>query len=397
MANSRGPIGVRPPHYLDRVFAEDVRHIGPLSHVQYVGEGAANVVFTTVLRSPGGRPNKRDGTEEDVISRYLLRVPKQPKNPDKPFFSAGVQFCYFREMVRPLFDNQKDLLVDHIMGRVSDDTIANMRNHLKALDVAPPMAPRRPAKFVGDTIYCTDNLVMLVEDMRPRDGQRTIEFKPKWLAQSPSAPGDANTCRCCALASKKYYDANNLESEDGSKVKAKSKVEDKGKAKDESKATADTKPKETKYSPDNYPCPLWLDPQRDTPSGKEAVRRKAIKRLFKNDEHHAHLYSLLKQLPTLSMLKQNQLNKDPYGPLRARIDDANFCMAMTLRDCSLFVRYCEGQDGKVVKESFEAKLADLDWKNAAWKFDDWQDKERALVEEGWYTGRGQMKNCALYR
>ncbi|KAI8155814.1 hypothetical protein K4K54_008421 [Colletotrichum sp. SAR 10_86] len=245
--------------------------------------------------------------------------------------------------------------------------------------------------------------------MRPRPGERAVEFKPKWLAQSPSAPPKANTCRCCALASKKYYDANKPQTANkpNHKVEGDEKTsDDKGKGK--AKAKINSPIKEQRLSPDNYPCPLWLDPERVTPPGKESIRAAAIKKIFKDDENYARLYELLKQKPTLKLLKQHQLSKDPLGPLRRKKDitDVDYGIAMTLRDCSLFVRYRMKKEKKkdgTVKElnevddaSFEAKLADLDWKNIEWKFDEWRAKELALVEGEWYTGRGQMRNCALW-
>ncbi|KAF2004088.1 hypothetical protein P154DRAFT_560898 [Amniculicola lignicola CBS 123094] len=73
-------------------------------------------------------------------------------------------------------------------------------------------------------------------------------------------------------------------------------------------------------------------------------------------------------------------------------------LAMTLRDCSMFVRltYTPGAfpptTSKAETETetdssitVEAKLADLDFKSAD-KFEDWAEKERGLVEGGWYEG-----------
>ncbi|KAF9872737.1 inositol-pentakisphosphate 2-kinase [Colletotrichum karsti] len=357
------PLPKRPSHQSEKAVVDASVHIGPWTHVEYVGEGAANVVFET-RQAPS---NKK--TAELDRTRYLLRVPKKPKDPAKRLHDAWYQYNYIRGKVFPLFDNKDDLFAKFTVAKVSQDTIVGMRNHLKAMDEAK----RRPAKFVGDTVDCgRETVIMLVEDMRPRPGlrQHLIEIKPKWLIQSPSAPEDANTCRCCALAAKKFHDSNTPK---GSKIK------------------------DQKYSPDDYSCPLWLDPLRVTPSDKEQIRREAIKRLFKNDKNHTDVYERLKRLPTLTMLRKNQLSADSRGPLRQKKDDPGFSMAMTLRDCSLFIRYQEGEKGGVVEGSFEARLADLDCKNAEWKFEEWQAKERALVDEGWYTGRGQMKNCALYR
>ncbi|EQB56831.1 inositol-pentakisphosphate 2-kinase [Colletotrichum gloeosporioides Cg-14] len=383
------PFANRPPFSFEVTSAKDTKYIGHWLYVDYVAEGAANVVFKTHLPPYAGKPDPRDKTDEDLLNKLLLRVPKAPKDPNKPYLNAGLQLGYLQQFILPIFDYRRDLVVVHRLGKGNKDIIMNMVNHLKALDNIPP--PRRPAKFRGDTIEPGEEcFVALVEDMRPRPGERAVEFKPKWLAQSPSAPPKANTCRCCALASKKYYDANNPQTANNPNHKAEGDEKtsnDKGKA----KAKIDSPIKEQRLSPDNYPCPLWLDPERVTPPGKKSIRAAAIKKIFKDDENYARLYELLKQKPTLKLLKQHQLSKDPLGPLRRAKDiaDVDYGIAMTLRDCSLFVRYLDDA-------SFEAKLADLDWKNIDWKFDEWRAKELALVEEEWYTGRGQMRNCALW-
>ncbi|KAJ3951306.1 Inositol-pentakisphosphate 2-kinase [Colletotrichum tropicale] len=402
------PFANRPPFSFELTSAKDTKYIGHWLYVDYVAEGAANVVFKTHLPPYAGKPDPRDKTDEDLLNKLLLRVPKAPKDPNKPYLHAGLQLSYLQKFILPIFDHRRDLVVVHRLGKGNEDIIMNMVNHLKALDTIPP--PRRPAKFRGDTIEPGEEcFVALVEDMRPRPGERAVEFKPKWLAQSPSAPPKANTCRCCALASKKYYDANKPQTANkpNHKVGGDEKTsDDKGKGK--AKAKINSPIKEQRLSPDNYPCPLWLDPERVTPPGKESIRAAAIKKIFKDDENYARLYELLKQKPTLKLLKQHQLSKDPLGPLRRKKDitDVDYGIAMTLRDCSLFVRYRMKKEKKkdgTVKElnevddaSFEAKLADLDWKNIEWKFDEWRAKELALVEGEWYNGRGQMRNCALW-
>lgn len=295
-----------------------------------------------------------------------MRVAKEPKSADKPFHLANVQFEYFWKKIVPLFDSREDMFVQVRMANIPPEAVIHLHKYLEALNTAVgPMAEfqKRPRKFVGDRIHnwC---LVLLVENMLPRaDDERVVEFKPKWLAQSPTAPKNANTCRCCALASRNF-----------------------------------NRTQEANVGPERYPCPLWLDPERPTPKGKETVRQKTIARLFNGSKEAPAIYELLKKTHILTMLKRLQIEKDPHGPLRASKDDEEFSTAMTLRDCSLYMRYRIKDNGKetvVVEGSFEAKLADLDKKNADWKFAEWQEKERVLVEEGWYTGRGQMKNCAL--
>ncbi|GKT53184.1 inositol-pentakisphosphate 2-kinase [Colletotrichum tofieldiae] len=354
-----------------QVKVTDQVHVRPWTHAVYVGEGAANVLFIAFLYTKYERNHDNDRTEADLLTKFLLRVPKENKDPAKPFYEPGQQYLYFWEKIAPLFSYRADMLAEVTWARIHPDAVWHLQKVLKAMDAAPPGSRSRPPKFRGDKIAGRD-LVLMVESMRARsEDERVIEFKPKWLAQSPSAPKDANTCRCCALAARKF--ASN---------------------------------KDRSLDPRDYPCPLWLDPERTTPRGKEGVRQKALERVFQNsssgdNKHASTLYELLKKTCILVPLKKHQLSKDSRGPLLASKNDEEFCTAMTLRDCSLYMRYkvqkTLGGQETVVAESFEAKLADLDKKNADWKFTEWRDKEQALVDEGWYTGRGGMRNCALQR
>ncbi|KAK1510555.1 inositol-pentakisphosphate 2-kinase, partial [Colletotrichum costaricense] len=343
-------------------------HVSPWTHAIYVGEGAANVLFIPFLYTKFARQDDKDRTEEDLLTKYLLRVPKQPKGGDKPFYPPEEQWSYFWDTIAPLFTYRADILTDMKYAFLPKDAMKHMQNVLDALNKAPAGAKKRPAKFENTKIMETDR-ACLIESMRARSAdERVVEFKPKWLAQSPSAPRDANTCRCCALAAKKFKDS-----------------------------------KDAGSNPRYYPCPLWLDPERETPKGREDVRQKVISSLFQyssagDNKHASILYELLKKTPILTLLKRHQTQKDPRGPLNANKNDEEFSIAMTLRDCSLYMRYRlekKGSQEIVVADSFEAKLADLDKKNVSWKFQEWQEKERALIDEGWYTGRGKMVNCAL--
>ncbi|KXH30495.1 inositol-pentakisphosphate 2-kinase [Colletotrichum salicis] len=348
--------------------SEENVHISPWTHAIYVGEGAANVLFIPFLYTKFARPDKKDRTEDDLLTKYLLRVPKQSKGGDKPFYPPKEQWFYFWTTIAPLFTFRADLLADMKFALLPKEAMTHLQNVLDALNKAPPGAKKRPAKFENNKIM-EEGRACLIESMRARSAdERVVEFKPKWLAQSPSAPENANTCRCCALAAKKFKDSMDAGS-----------------------------------NPRYYPCPLWLDPERETPKGKEDVRQKALTSLFQysslgDNKHASTLYSLLKKTPILSLLKRHQTQKDPRGPLNASKNDSDFSIAMTLRDCSLYMRYRvekKGSEETVVVDSFEAKLADLDKKNVSWKFQEWQDKERALIDEGWYAGRGKMVNCAL--
>lgn len=72
------------------------------------------------------------------------------------------------------------------------------------------------------------------------------------------------------------------------------------------------------------------------------------------------------------------------------------CVAMTLRDCSLYIRM--DREWRVV----EARLGDLDYKSKG-KYESWRKKERELSEEGWYCGeereelKQEVDECLLAR
>ena len=64
------------------------------------------------------------------------------------------------------------------------------------------------------------------------------------------------------------------------------------------------------------------------------------------------------------------------------MDDEDFLLAMTLRDCTVFVRFpSEGRS-----EEVEARLGDLDLKSRE-KKEYWRRSELELIEDGWYGGK----------
>jgi len=55
-------------------------------------------------------------------------------------------------------------------------------------------------------------------------------------------------------------------------------------------------------------------------------------------------------------------------------------MAMTLRDCTLFMKIPRDGEGEI-----GMRLGDLDLKSAS-KIPYWKSLERQLIDEGWYAG-----------
>jgi inositol-pentakisphosphate 2-kinase len=208
---------------------------------------------------------------------------------------------------------------------------------------------------------------ILLPDLSPEPGSSiTIEVKPKWLAQSPTAPPDAIRCRTCALQV--------------------------------------VKPKDSK----KYTCPLqllsgnwdvihtWI---RGRVAEQIAEHSKTGGPLAQQhaDEIAFHLAKYITEgngKVLLQHLKALQVHLDHQGVLSRQdlvgssqeIRDAcdhNLRLAMTLRDCSLYMRIRYTSSG-VDPSNIECKLGDLDFKSVD-KMDDWADKERELLDSGAYT------------
>lgn len=171
-----------------------------------------------------------------------------------------------------------------------------------------------------------------------------IEFKPKWLCQSPSAPIDSVRCRQCALV-------------------ARINVERTRKGED------------LKY----HFCPLYLVSNRDRDL------KFAAQKLVGNAVKYDRMFKFLKNNPLLRTLRDWQDRLDKVGVLTGDVEDENFLAAMTLRDCSVFVRFAMAYNGEEDGKVLEARLGDLDLKSPK-KKEYWRNIEEQLISEGWYQG-----------
>lgn len=77
------------------------------------------------------------------------------------------------------------------------------------------------------------------------------------------------------------------------------------------------------------------------------------------------------------------MDKDPKGVLKANAISQDFLAAMTLRDCTLYLKVSQGSIG--------ARLGDLDLKTGKGKAEYWRALERQLIEGGWYTATEKEK------
>ncbi len=186
----------------------------------------------------------------------------------------------------------------------------------------------------------------------PPGSSITIELKPKWLAQSPNAPISAVRCRTCAIQAQRRLVG-------------------------------------TPSTP--VVCPLALL------HGDGAALETYVKPLIRKELGNAHtaaieatlfarIIAYMTQGPGHALLEhlgRLQQGLDPHGVLQLVAERVEpLCLAMALRDCSLFLRVPYADPGAPI----EAKLADLDFKSED-KVDDWVDKEKKLIGEGWYVDR----------
>ncbi|KAL8935591.1 MAG: hypothetical protein Q9211_004619 [Gyalolechia sp. 1 TL-2023] len=317
--------------------------------VHYFAEGAANVVF--ILYSKRGIRTLDDDfgqpgtTTKDGVLRIdprlkgkLLRLRK-----DLPFTaSVADSKRHFEEQIKHLFPAES--LVEQLLCNVTCGFVVKCNEELRSLEGHK----LRPEKRLGVYLAEGEPYATAITDMRSDDQHACYEFKPKWLAQSPTAPPDSKRCRTCALRAMR--------------------------ANKEARS-----PERTDF------CPLTLV------DGNQDHLASTLGRALRHSKGALlHLLDFAQQLipffeksPLLRLLRDLQIEKDPKGILKADPSHVDFMTAMTIRDCTLFLKipYYEGTGAQI-----EARLGDLDLKTPDGnKAEYWRQIEQQLIDEGWYT------------
>ena len=206
---------------------------------------------------------------------------------------------HFETIIRPLFWDEN--LIESELFEVSSSLLKDCNSKLRRME----KRDLRPAKRWG--VYLTENprYGCLITDMTwlVDDTIVSLEFKPKWLIQSPTAPAGSKRCRSCALrAMKKAGCTNQPETSNGGSCPLNLMSSDKSKIK------------------------LFLDYVMESNSKRPSqdVQRRLIDFLYQN--------------ALLERVKRLQLDLDPHGVFKADLMSSDFLAAMTLRDCSLFLR-----------------------------------------------------------
>ncbi|CAM1505464.1 Fc.00g111010.m01.CDS01 [Cosmosporella sp. VM-42] len=308
-----------------------------------VGEGAANAVFEVAF--PQGDP------ATSIFKGWLLRVAKAPTNGSPPRYNYIKQQEHYVRKVK--FTLGSDRVVRHELVVVrNSNIIRKLNNFLASID------HERKEKFRGSFVAAS-NWGFLVEDMRPENPDEAIliEFKPKWLAQSPSAPCEAIRCRTCAMEFSNYLKKS---TPNGSK-------------------------------PDMKPCPLSLAGERVSVLSCDPWR--IAPKLEGKMPDHWNLFDSITRHQIIKDLRAAQIAADSYGPLNTARDDLNFSWAMTIRDCTCFVQISLDA---TIEEPLKIRLGDFDFKDPLIKFDHWQKTERNLIAEGFYTADWILSGGTYY-
>ncbi|KAF4976688.1 hypothetical protein FZEAL_6687 [Fusarium zealandicum] len=314
--------------------------------VKLIGEGAANVVFELAL--PEGFPRAHE------FKGWLLRVAKAPANGQPARFNYVKQQEFYAKSITPYL--KAHAIKQQLVVLRHTNIIPQLNAFLRSVD------HERKDKFRGSFIS-ESNWGLLVEDMRISDPGNSIliEFKPKWLNQSPSAPSGAIRCRQCAMELFNFL----------------------------------RDPNPSRQVPERKPCPLTLanpdapdtisSPFRFAPKLASMSDNKLVRELLKKTANH----QVIRDLRALQNLA------DSNGPLRAEKNDPMFSLAMTVRDCTCFVQMNLGPDVPP-KQRLRLRLGDFDLKDTEIKFRRWTSAERDLIDSACYTADWILCNDKYY-
>jgi len=302
--------------------------------LSYLAEGAANVIF---------RIAQSDGTPSLALNNRLLRLRKTLPSA-QPNLAA---FDYLTTTAFPLFPQH--LLIATELVRLPAALLARENVRLQELEARGG----RPKKRTGMYLETTESHAFLVADMSPQsERQLLVEFKPKWVVQSPSAPPTAKHCRTCALRLRKGggrgFCPLDLASGQPRRVR---------------RAVEFLLPK---APPSGFVVPagvVW-DAERDR-LGEKVV-------------------AFLVRSELMPVLAKVQTRLDPEGPLGSIPD--SFMDAMTVRDLTVFLRVDMDADGV---DGVDCGVGDLDMKTKKdGKEKYWRDTELDLINGGWYEHDG---------
>lgn len=280
--------------------------------LHYLAEGAANVIYRLSFPPPS-LPSTPDLAElnqglesppkvvplhhSSIFEHRLLRLRKA-----LPSSCPNEQTCAaLHKVIFPLFP---ECIIAHDLVRLPPNLIRNANTALQELERTGERSQKRHGLYLVED----EPHGVLVTDMTPAttEGEVLVEFKPKWLVQSHSAPRGWKRCRTCALRAQK-----------NAMRRAKGQQEEAG------------------------PCPL------DLASLSQARVEQAVSFIAtaKHAEDGQDLNGLRERLTSFLLsstiipkLKELQGRLDRKGVLAADVASREFLVATTIRDCSVYVK-----------------------------------------------------------
>ena len=268
--------------------------------LQYLAEGGANIIFSIHPATPE-EPEHSEPSEDRVPPKLPAVPPIIPQNSgfhgkllrvrkDASLkISSEDIFRNIERRIGPLFHPHH--LIEHELISLPPGLPQALNAKLQKMETCLYRAKERMGTYVLET----EEQGLLITDMRPADPtlETLVQFKPKWLVQSPLAPKDARRCRDCAL---RVYKQANFHSEGGL----------------------------------GY-CPFWLV------SFNEAEVANAVTMIAygQSEQVKGRVFDFLLRNPLLGRLQEVQ-HRYPPRPAAKTLDDLS--LAMTLRDCTLFLK-----------------------------------------------------------
>ncbi|MCJ1315230.1 Inositol-pentakisphosphate 2-kinase [Xylographa vitiligo] len=333
----------------------------PSPRLTFLAEGAANIVYRISLPPPStpplsaSLPSYSGSTPPPSEIEFPTLSPSPPSPPNlqhrllrlrkalptaTPILPAQ---AHYATLLAPHFSAAE--LVAQTPVALPPGLVGACNSALRAMEAAGARDVRRRGVWLDG---CA-KVGLLVEDMTAEGwvGEGDVvclALKPKWLAQSPGAPRGARRCRSCAVG------AMRREEEEGGKGRAW--------------------------------CPLGLVARER--AVVERTMEGFLAECGKGEQSvgeavWGRVVDFLMEDGLLGRLRDLQLRFDPRGVVEGEVEGEEFRMAMTLRDCTLYLRVPSSGGGRV-----EAKLGDMDLKSAA-KAGYWRGLEERLVREDWYA------------
>ena len=268
--------------------------------LKYFAEGAAYIVYQ--IGQPRTRlpfedkdfepSSRKDGqpTIDPRIKGKLLRLRKQ--TPSSVPVKESHKF--FKRKIEPLFP--RGMLLEQELCELSPDLLKHYNKELKRDEKQQYLRNKGRA---GTYLAEDEPNGTLITSMLYDDQHASCDFKPKWLIQSPSAPEGSKRCRTRAMQAK-----------------------------------------HKKLNDFHAFCPLAL-----TSNDGGLLKTHLMGALIKMRgspismfDQVSYAIPFLQGSPMLHRLKELQGAYDNEGPLSADLSSEKYRLAMTLRDCTMFMK-----------------------------------------------------------